>query len=124
MDCIRWVMHTAVVEEVVHAGLYYAKNSLKAKACVRGRNMLSDYAKSRNVPFVQCGKLVVATSPEQVPTLHGIMEHAMENGVNNVKIISSEDVQSLESEVQCVKALLSPSTGENPTRCVVVIRYS
>jgi L-2-hydroxyglutarate oxidase LhgO len=96
----------------VHAGLYYAKNSLKAKLCVRGKHLLYDFARTRGVPFRRCGKIVVATSADQVATLDAIKHRALDNRVDDVELLDAEDVRRLEPEVQCLKALLSPSTGD------------
>lgn len=97
---------------MVHAGLYYAKGSLKATLCVRGKRLLYDFAKTRGVPFRRCGKIVVATSRDQIATLDAIKHRALDNGVDDVKLLDAEDVRRLEPEVRCLKALLSPSTGE------------
>lgn len=98
--------------QVVHAGLYYAKNSLKAKLCVRGKHLLYDFASTRGVPVRRCGKIVVATSADQVATLDAIKQRAMDNGVDDVELLDTGEVRRLEPEVRCLKALLSPSTGD------------
>jgi L-2-hydroxyglutarate oxidase LhgO len=98
--------------EVIHAGLYYPKNSLKARFCVEGNKMLYDFCISHNVPFRRCGKLIVATQEQQFNIdLPKLRDHAIHNGVDDVKLISSDEVQLLEPEVQSVGALFSPSTG-------------
>ncbi len=67
--------------EVIHAGIYYPRGSLKATLCVRGREMLYDYCVERNVPHSRCGKLLVATSNNQIPQLDSIMAKGRDNGV-------------------------------------------
>src|SRR5689334_12911804 len=58
--------------EVIHAGIYYPKDSLKAKLCVAGRDRLYDFCERFGIEHRRCGKLIVATSPEQIPELHKI----------------------------------------------------
>src|SRR5277367_1490308 len=70
--------------EVIHAGIYYPKGSLKARACVAGRNRLYDYCATHGVPHRRCGKLIVATNQDQIPELRGIQKKAHDNGVADV----------------------------------------
>src|SRR5690348_7267092 len=67
--------------EVIHAGIYYPRGSLKARLCVDGRQKLYDYCESRGVPYRRCGKLVVATSLNQLGELEKIKAAAAANGV-------------------------------------------
>ncbi|SOY58137.1 NAD(P)/FAD-dependent oxidoreductase [Cupriavidus taiwanensis] len=97
--------------EVIHAGIYYPAGSLKAQLCVRGKAMLYDYCASRHVAHQRCGKLIVATSEAQVATLEGIRAKAAANGVDDLRLIGRAEAQSLEPQLQCHAALLSPSTG-------------
>jgi len=97
---------------VIHAGLYYPKDSFKAKFCVRGKQLLYDYCRARSIDYKKCGKLIVATQLEQRTTkLPVLQQHAMGNGVHDTQILSAEDVKVLEPQVECVGALWSPSTG-------------
>jgi len=97
--------------EVVHAGIYYPKGSLKARACVQGRRLLYDYCASHGVPHRRCGKLIVATSDAQVGDLQSIRRKAHENGVTDVVEISAGEAMRMEPALHCVAALHSPSTG-------------
>ncbi len=97
--------------EVIHAGIYYAQGSLKARLCVQGKAMLYDYCGVRAVPHQRCGKLIVATSPEQLAQLDGIRLRAVANGVDDLQWLSRDEARALEPELECVAALLSPSTG-------------
>lgn len=97
--------------EVIHAGIYYPAGSLKARLCVQGRGMLYDYCQERGVPHRRCGKLIVATSPQQVDALRAIQHKAQVNGVNDLQWLSREEARALEPALDCVAALLSPSTG-------------
>jgi L-2-hydroxyglutarate oxidase LhgO len=97
--------------EVIHAGIYYAKGSLKARACVAGRERLYAYCAERGVPHRRCGKLIVAADAAQQPELEGILAKAHANGVTDVVRVSTADVRAVEPELSCVAALHSPSTG-------------
>jgi L-2-hydroxyglutarate oxidase LhgO len=97
--------------EVIHAGIYYAKDSLKARWCVQGREMLYAYAQERGVPHQRCGKLIVATQESQVAQLQGIQDKARANGVNDLAWLSAEQAQAMEPALSCLAALHSPSTG-------------
>ncbi len=97
--------------EVIHAGIYYPQGSWKARLCVAGRHALYAYCAQRGVPHRRCGKLIVATDDDQIGTLRGIQAKARANGVEDLALISRAQARSLEPEVECVAALLSPSTG-------------
>lgn len=97
--------------EVIHAGIYYSKNSLKAQLCVEGKAMLYDYCESRGISFKQCGKLIVATSDAQVAQLQSIIAKAAANGVNDLVLLTREEARILEPQLECVAAVHSPSTG-------------
>lgn len=98
--------------EVIHAGIYYPQDSLKARFCVAGRHSLYEYIQSRHIPHKKCGKLIVATQPSQFSNeLRALHEKARRNGVDDLKIVSTEDVKAMEPKVECHGALWSPSTG-------------
>jgi len=97
--------------EVIHAGIYYAKGSLKAATCVEGRHLLYEYCASHGVPHRRCGKLIVATDGAQLPELQGILKKAHENGATDVVAIARSEATAMEPQLQCVAALYSPSTG-------------
>ncbi|SEA03024.1 NAD(P)/FAD-dependent oxidoreductase [Paraburkholderia sartisoli] len=97
--------------EVIHAGLYYPRGSLKASLCVRGREMLYDYCETRGVPHRRCGKLLVATARNQVQQLDGILARGKENGVFDLVRISGDEARALEPALECVDAVFSPQTG-------------
>jgi L-2-hydroxyglutarate oxidase LhgO len=96
---------------VIHAGLYYPPGSLRARLCVAGRHALYDFCRSRGVAAPACGKLVVATAPEEEATLASIAARAADNGVDDARLISAREAQGLEPALRCCAALLSPSTG-------------
>ena len=97
--------------EVIHAGIYYPRGSLKARACVEGRHLLYEYCASHGVPHRRCGKLIVATKENQLAELAALREKAHANGVTDVDWIAKEEVARLEPELFCMGALHSPSTG-------------
>ena len=96
--------------EVIHAGLYYAPGSLKARLCVRGKALLYDFCHSHGVPHARCGKLVVATAPDQHRALTDLQQRASANGVP-VQWLDGAAARALEPALHCTAALLSPSTG-------------
>lgn len=97
--------------EVVHSGLYYAPDSLKARLCVQGRELLYRYCEQRGVAHRRCGKLIVATTDEERPALQRYFDNARRNGVTDLAWRTPRDVSALEPAVRCVAALWSPSTG-------------
>lgn len=97
--------------EVIHAGLYYPSGSLKATLCVRGRELLYDYAATRGIAHQRCGKLIVATAEDQHPALRTIETRAAVNGVDDLRWVSAGEARSMEPALQCTAALSSPSTG-------------
>jgi L-2-hydroxyglutarate oxidase LhgO len=97
--------------EVVHAGIYYAPGSLKARLCVAGRAALYEYCASRGVPAKAIGKLIVATSDEEIPSLRALQLRATKNGVNDLVWLDRSGILALEPELSCEAALFSPSSG-------------
>ncbi|MCB1562222.1 MAG: NAD(P)/FAD-dependent oxidoreductase [Alphaproteobacteria bacterium] len=96
---------------VIHAGIYYPQDSLKARLCVAGRQKLYEYAEARGVPYRHCGKLLVACDGEDEAKLDSIVARAAANGVNDLRTLSVAEARALEPELSCTAALLSPSTG-------------
>jgi len=97
--------------EVIHAGIYYPKGSLKARLCVKGKQMLYAYCKERGVGHQQLGKLIVATSESENAMLAQIRQKAHDNGVTDLEMLTAAQAQSLEPALSCTAALISPSTG-------------
>lgn len=97
--------------EVIHAGLYYARGSLKARLCLRGRELLYRYCEERGIEHRRPGKLVVATEKEDLPALEGLLRNAHGNGCAEVRWLSRAEAIALEPDLRCEAALLSPSTG-------------
>ena len=97
--------------EVIHAGIYYPKGSLKARSCVAGKELLYEYCVAHGVPHRRSGKLIVATDAKQIQDLDGIQKRAHANDVTDVVWMTRDQARALEPEVSCVAALYSPSTG-------------
>jgi L-2-hydroxyglutarate oxidase LhgO len=97
--------------EVIHAGIYYPAGSAKARMCVRGKHLLYEYCQSRGVPHKRLGKIIVATDPEQVGTLDGIVAKAAANGVDDLTHIDKAALHEMEPALRGEAGLLSPSTG-------------
>jgi L-2-hydroxyglutarate oxidase LhgO len=97
--------------EVIHAGIYYPKGSLKAKLCVEGKMLLYDYCRRFDIPFKNCGKLIVATSGSEIALLEEIIKTAENNGLKDLRIIEKNEIASLEPDIFALKAIWSPSTG-------------
>lgn len=97
--------------EVIHAGIYYAQNSLKARLCVAGRKQLYAYCAERHIPHQRLGKLIVAATAQQTSRLDAIAAGARLNGADDLYRISGSEARALEPELVCDAALVSPSTG-------------
>ncbi|CAM3839826.1 NAD(P)/FAD-dependent oxidoreductase [Polynucleobacter antarcticus] len=97
--------------EVIHAGIYYPKDSLKAKLCVEGNRLLYEYCRSHQVATQPYGKLIVAADETQLDDLQAILYKAQNNQVPAIKMISGAQAKSLEPQLQCAAALLSATTG-------------
>ena len=97
--------------EVIHAGIYYPQGSLKAQLCVLGKHLLYAYCEERAIGHRRCGKLIVATAPDQHAQLSGIQAAALANGVADLELLTRERALALEPSLECVSALFSPSTG-------------
>ena len=96
---------------VVHSGIHYPKNSLKAQLCVKGNHMIYEVCEKYKIPHKKLGKLTVAVEEKEIDELERLMKMGEENGVEGLKFLEKEDVKKLEPNVEVEKALYSPSTG-------------
>ncbi len=96
--------------EVIHAGLYYPPGSLKARLCVRGKELLYALCASHGVEHRRCGKLTVANDEAEVQALRGLQDRAAANGVT-VRWLEQREALAMEPALRCIAALHSPSTG-------------
>ena len=97
--------------EVIHAGIYYAKDSLKARLCVEGNRLLYPLCEDSRIPHRRCGKLIVATRPDEEAVLATIQDRARQNGVDDLEMMSARQIKAMEPNVKACAGLLSPSTG-------------
>jgi (S)-2-hydroxyglutarate dehydrogenase len=96
---------------VIHSGLYYKTGSLKARNCVAGAASMKRFCQENGVPFDECGKLVVATSAEEVPRLEALHERGKANGVPGLRMMQPEEFREIEPHCAGLRALQVPSTG-------------
>jgi (S)-2-hydroxyglutarate dehydrogenase len=96
---------------VIHAGVYYAPGSLKARLCVEGARELYEYCDEKAIPYEMCGKLIVATDPSELPRLDELERRAGMNGVQGVRRLDAEGILEFEPQARGVAALHCPSTG-------------
>ena len=97
--------------EVIHAGIYYPRGSLKAELCVKANPVIYEICRENNVPFSQVGKIIVANGEEEVRQLEGIIAGARANGARELELLDEDGVHELEPDVKADAAILSPSTG-------------
>lgn len=97
--------------EVIHAGIYYPKGSLKAKMCVEGRELLYGICQQHNIPHKKIGKLIVASEKEEILALEELFQRGKGNGVEDLRLIDAADLKKMEPNVSGIAALYSPSTG-------------
>jgi L-2-hydroxyglutarate oxidase LhgO len=96
---------------VIHAGIYYAKGSDQQRLCLPGKAMLYDYCATRHVGHDRCGKLTVAPSADRVPELHDLVARGAVNGVDDLYVVSAEELRDREPAVAGAGAMMSPSSG-------------
>ncbi|QAY69001.1 L-2-hydroxyglutarate oxidase [Xylanimonas protaetiae] len=96
---------------VVHSGLYYSPGSLKAQLGVAGSRSMVAFAREHGVAVDVCGKLVVATSEEEVLRLRALHERGTANGIDGLRLLAPEQAREIEPHVACAAALFVPATG-------------
>jgi L-2-hydroxyglutarate oxidase LhgO len=97
--------------EVIHAGMYYPSDSLRARHCTRGRRMLYSYCAAHGVAHRKCGKLIVATNAAETAKIETIHAQGLRNEVEELRLFGGEEARALEPALTCVGALHSPETG-------------
>ena len=96
---------------VIHSGLYYKPGSLKAENCVKGRHELVRFAKEHHVPHDVCGKVVVAANASEMGSLNTIHALGLENKIEGIELINSDQLRDIEPECRGEAALWVPCTG-------------
>jgi (S)-2-hydroxyglutarate dehydrogenase len=96
---------------VIHAGIYYAPGSLKARMCVAGARELYAYCEERRIPFERCGKVIVARNEAELPRLDELERRGRANGVPGLRRLTETELREIEPHCRGVAALHSPATG-------------
>ncbi len=96
---------------VIHSGLYYKPGSLKARNCTEGRDLLYNFCEEQKVPYVKCGKIVVATDDSELNALDELFNRGIANGLTGIKILSSEEIKNYEPHATGIAGMYVPQTG-------------
>jgi L-2-hydroxyglutarate oxidase len=96
---------------VIHAGIYYKPGSQKARLCIEGARMMTAFCSENGVPYERCGKLIVATTEEELPRLRALYERGRANGIAGLELIDPERAREIEPHANTVQALYSPNTA-------------
>ncbi len=96
---------------VIHSGLYYKPGSLKATNCIQGYHLLLDFCNTNNIPYELCGKIVVATSQEEIPLLNNLYIRGGQNKLDNLKRLNKEQLKEYEPHVTGLEGIFVPQTG-------------
>jgi len=96
---------------VIHSGVYYKPGSLKAKMCVEGAAAMVEFCREHNLPLQICGKVIVATTDEEMPRLQVLFERGQSNGVPGLRLLTCEPVRELEPHCASLRGLHVPGTG-------------
>ncbi|MEW6652531.1 MAG: L-2-hydroxyglutarate oxidase [Bacteroidota bacterium] len=96
---------------VIHSGIYYKPGSLKAVNCTRGYNLLLEFCRNNDVNFNICGKIILATSEQEIPIMKNIYERGVQNGLQGLQILNAEELKEIEPYAYGVAAIKVPQTG-------------
>jgi L-2-hydroxyglutarate oxidase LhgO len=96
---------------VIHAGIYYKPGSHKARLCVDGVRRMVAFCEAHAIPYERCGKLIVATTADEIPRLEALHERGTANGVPDLRMIEPDEVRTIEPRARAVRALHSPRTA-------------
>lgn len=96
---------------VIHSGIYYKPNSLKAQNCLRGYEQLLAFCQEHNIPYEICGKVIVATQETELPALENVFKRGQENGLQGLKKLSAEEIKEYEPHVNGIQGIFVPQTG-------------
>src|SRR5918912_2543441 len=96
---------------VIHAGVYYAPGSLKARLCAEGRQKAYEYCEEKGIHYEKCGKLIVAVEEEELPRLQNLWDRATANGVPGLRMVGPEEIKEIEPHSAGIQGIFSPETG-------------
>ena len=96
---------------VIHSGIYYKPGSLKARNCRRGINLLLKFCDSHNIPYDMCGKIILATSEDEINSLELLYDRGQRNGIKGIKKLSASELAEYEPHARGLSALYCPETG-------------
>lgn len=97
---------------VVHCGIYYKRGSLKSRFCIRGARMAKEYCQARGLPYIQCGKLIVATDEDELERLHNLEQNARMNDIEGIELINKKRVEQIQPNCTgAIEAIWSPNTA-------------
>ena len=96
---------------VIHSGIYYKPGSYKARLCVEGARLMRQFCESRGIKIEHCGKVIVATSPPELPRLQTLFERGTANGVAGLDVIEPGRLEEIEPHASAIRAIWSPATG-------------
>jgi L-2-hydroxyglutarate oxidase LhgO len=110
--------------EVIHAGIYYPEDSLKATLCVEGKNLLYKLCDKHNIAYKKSGKIIVAADENETNWLKELYEQGRKNGVDDLVLLSRTEVKKLEPNIEARAGLLSPSSGIFDSYTLLKFLYS
>lgn len=96
---------------VIHSGIYYKPGSLKARNCIHGYHQLLAFCEEQSIPYELCGKVIVATRPEQLPALEQLYKRGVENGLEGLKYLTKEEIKEHEPHCTGIKGVFVRQTG-------------
>ncbi|MCB0722417.1 MAG: L-2-hydroxyglutarate oxidase [Ignavibacteriae bacterium] len=108
---------------VIHSGIYYKPGSLKAINCIKGYSMMVDFCQSNNIPYDLCGKMIVATSDKEEERLNNLYKRGKENGLDDIELLSGEELTKREPNITGIKAIYIPYTGITDFKLVCKALY-
>lgn len=97
---------------VIHRGIYYKKGSLKSRFCIKGSDLVERYCKDKNLPYKECGKLIVATKQDELQRLDDLFENAKSAGVESIEMVDADRIKQIQPGCnKGIRAIWSPRTA-------------
>lgn len=97
--------------EIIHAGIYYPPDTLKAKLCVEGNRLLYEVCEKNKIPHKRIGKLIIAVEDAEITILEELFKQGLSNGIEDLRLLEKKEVKEIEPFLKCKGALFSPNTG-------------